>query len=503
MPVEAGEFPRALFPGQGAGTVLESPDSMRYVDLGVLIVYLLGITWFGAQFRRTQKTLKDYFLGGRRTPWWAIAFSIVSAETSTLTVIGTPALAFSGDLGFLQVVFGYLLARIVISILFLPHYFRGEMYTAYELMRVRFGDRIRKLTAGLFLVLRALAEGVRVFAISIVVSIVLETGELVSILLIVGMTAVIWTDVVQMVLYIVGAVLSFAVILQEIPGGWSEVVRVGSEAGKFALFDFSLGAPSEFFSRTYTFWAGIIGGCFLTTASHGTEQLLVQRLLAARNQADSRKALLGSWVVIFVQFSLFLLIGITLFVYYGKTGQPPPDPLDRVYPDFVWNHLPVGVAGLVTAAILAAAMSNLSAALNSLASTTIMDFYRPFERRSAAEKRDDSGLLSLGRIATIFWGLILVGIGLLARHWGSVLEAGLSVASVLYGSLLGVFLLGVLTRRVGEVAAMAGMLAGFLFMVYVKFATDIAWTWYVVIGTSVTFSIGLLASFVFGKGDDV
>jgi SSS family transporter len=481
---------------------------MRYVDLAVLVVYLIGITWFGARFRKSQRTLRDYFLGGRRTPWWAIGFSIVSAETSTLTVIGTPALAYAGNLGFLQVVFGYLLARIVISVLFLPHYFRGEMYTAYELMRVRFGERIRRLTAGLFLVLRALAEGVRVFAISIVVSIVLDTGELVSILVIValtlfytfegGMTAVIWTDFIQMILYIVGAMVSFVVILQAIPGGWAEVVRVGSEAGKFAVLDFSIGPPAEFFAKTYTFWAGVIGGCFLTTASHGTEQLLVQRLLAARNEAESRLALLSSWVVIFVQFSLFLLIGVTLFVYYRQTGLTVPEPLDRIYPEFVWNHLPVGVAGLVTAAILAAAMSNLSAALNSLASTTIMDFYRPLERRSGAAL-SDARLLTLGRVATVGWGAVLVGIGLLARQWGSVLEAGLSVASVLYGSLLGVFLLGVLAPRVGEAAAMIGMLAGFLGMIYVRFGTPIAWTWYVVIGTIITFGTGWLASFVFRK----
>ncbi len=477
---------------------------MRYLDLAVVLVYLVGITWFGAQFKKSQKSLKDYFLGGRKTPWWAIGFSIVSAETSTLTVIGTPALAFTGNFGFLQVVFGYLLARIVISVLFLPHYFRGEMYTAYELMKRRFGDRIRKLTAGLFLVLRALAEGVRVFAISIVVSVVLDTGELASILLIValtlfytfegGMTAVIWTDVVQMFLYVAGAILSFFVILNEIPGGWPEVARVAGEAGKFQLFDFFIGPAGEFFSRTYTFWAGVIGGCFLTTASHGTEQLLVQRLLAAQNERESRKALLGSWVVIFFQFTLFLAIGAILFVYYQQAQLPPPEPLDRIYPSFVWNHLPIGVAGLVTAAILAAAMSNLSAALNSLASTTIMDFYLPFEALSGRRRKSDAELLRLSRGATVVWGVVLVGIGLLARKWGSVLEAGLSVASVLYGSLLGVFLLGVLAPRVRERAAMAGMLAGFLTMIYVKFGTTIAWTWYVVIGTTVTFAAGWIAS---------
>src|SRR4051812_28587006 len=359
----------------------------RWLDLSIIALYLLGITWFGAKFRNTQHSLKDYFLGGRQAPWWAIALSIVSAETSTLTVIGTPGLSFNGNFGFLQVVFGYLLARIVIATLFLPAYFRGEMFTAYELMQRRFGPRIRKLTAGTFLILRALAEGVRVFAISIVISIVLGTGEIGSIILIVcltlfytfegGMTAVIWTDVVQMFLYVGGALLSFFVILGKIPGGWDHVSAVAGGLGKFQVFDFRFSFTSEFFSRTYSFWAGIIGGAFLTTASHGTEQLMVQRLLAAKTQTESRLALFASWIVIFFQFALFLTIGLILFVYYRDTGLPAPKPSDRIYPDFIWHNLPPGIAGLVIAAILAAAMSNLSAALNALASTTIMDFYKP------------------------------------------------------------------------------------------------------------------------------
>ncbi len=478
---------------------------MRYPDLAVILVYLAGITWFGARFRRRQRTLKDYFLGGRTAPWWAIALSIVSAETSTLTIIGTPALAFAGNLGFLQVVLGYLLGRLVIAELFLPHYFRGELYTAYELIGKRFGSHARKLTAGTFLVLRALAEGVRVFAISIVISIVLGTGELTSIVVIVcltlfytfegGMTAVIWTDVVQMFLYVAGAVVSFLVILHHIPGGWGSVWAIAGAAGKFQVFDFRFAFTWEFFSRTYSFWAGVIGGCFLTTASHGTEQLLVQRLLAARSQKESRAALMGSWVVIFVQFSLFLLIGLTLYVFYAQTKLPAPQPADRIYPDFVWRYLPTGVAGLVVAAVLAAAMSNLSAALNSLASTSVMDFYKPLTARRGPG-RPESHYLKVARAATVAWGVVLLGIGYLARQWGSVLEAGLSIASVIYGSLLGVFLLGVLTRRVREKAAMAGMVAGLATMAAVKLYTPIAWTWYVLIGASVTFLSGCLWSLV-------
>ncbi|MBM3776239.1 MAG: sodium/solute symporter, partial [Acidobacteria bacterium] len=429
------------------------------------------------------------------------SLSIVSAETSTLTIIGTPAQSFAGNLGFLQLVFGYLLARIVISVLLLPHYWRGEMLTAYELMRRRFGERTRKITASIFLVTRALAEGVRVFAISIVVSIILGTGEVASIVVIVmltlfytfegGMTAVIWTDVVQMALYVFGAALSFWVILAKIPGGWEHVAAVAGEAGKFQLFDFGFAPTLEFFSRPFTFLAGILGGCFLTTASHGTDQLMVQRLLSGRSEAESRAALLASWVVIFFQFALFLLIGILLFVYYGDHALPPPAQADRIYPEFIWRNLPAGVAGLVMAAILAAAMANISAALNSLASTTMVDFYRPLAR---AQQASEAGQLRLARVATLVWGAVLLAIGILARKWGSVLIAGLTIASIPLGALLGVFLLGVLTRLPGQRSALIGVLGGLATVMYVRFFTPIAWTWYVLIGTTGTFVLGWLAS---------
>jgi SSS family transporter len=475
--------------------------SARWIDLAVIAAYLAGITWFGARFRTSQRSLKDYFLGGKTVPWWAISLSIVSAETSTLTVIGTPALSFQGNFGFLQLVLGYLLARLVIAALFLPAYFRGELFTAYQLISRRFGERTRRLTAATFLVLRALAEGVRVFAISIVISIVLGTGQMASIALILcltlfytfegGMTAVIWTDVVQMILYVGGALLSLASILHQIPGGWAHVVSLVAPLGKFQVFDFRLAPPAEFFARSYSFWAGVLGGCFLTTASHGTEQLMVQRLLAARSERESRIALLSSWAVIAAQFTLFLVIGVCLFTLYSDRHLASPAVPDSIYPQFVWTYLPPGAAGLVTAAILAAAMSNLSAALNSLASTTIVDFLRPLASRESAE----DVWLRRARYSTVLWGAILFAIALLARNWGSVLQAGLSIASVLYGSLLGVFLLGVLTKRVGESSAIIAMVAGLAMMIYVRFGTPIAFTWYVLIGTATTFTVGLIASF--------
>ncbi len=473
---------------------------MRYADLAVIVAYLLFITWFGAQFKQSRNSLKDYFLGGRDAPWWAIAFSIVSAETSTLTVIGTPALSFGGNFMFLQLVLGYLLGRIVIVFLFLPQYFRGEMFTAYELMQRRFGPRVRKYTAGTFLLLRALAEGVRVFAVSIVISIVLGTGEIVSIAVIVcltlfytfegGMTAVIWTDVVQMVLYVCGALVSFFLMLQLIPGGWPHVVQQGVAAHKFQVFDFAFSFSGAFFHRAYSFWAGLLGGCFLVTASHGTEQLMVQRLLSAKNERDGRLALMSSWFLVFFQFALFLVIGVVLWVIYKDTGRPAPAIPERTYPEFIWAHLPIGLAGLVIAAILAAAMSNLSAALNALASTTIMDFLKPLRPHHS-----ESHYLRLARWATVAWGAILFGVGLAARHWGRILEAGLSIASVLYGALLGVFLLGMLTKRPGEWSAIVGMTAGFI-TTLLLFRSQVAYTWYVLAGSTVTFVVGYLTSLV-------
>lgn len=468
------------------------PALTRPVDLAIIAAYLAAVTWFGARFRTRQRSLQDYFLGGRTAPWWAIALSIVSAETSTLTIIGTPPLAYAGSFVFLQVVFGYLLARIVISAIFLPQYFKGQMFTAYALMEKRFGPRTRRVTSAIFMITRSLAEGVRVFAVSIVISIILRTTGPASILVIIaltlfytfegGMTAVIWTDVLQMAMYVAGAAISFFLLLGKIPGGLAHMIDLAGPAGKLRVFDFHWS-----WTNPYTFWAGVIGGCFLTTASHGTDQLVVQRLLSAGSERESRLALLSSWVVIFIQFTLFLTIGVLLWVYQGGRAYGS-DELDRLYPSFIWNSLPIGIAGLAMAAIIAAAMANLSAALNSLASATVADFYQPLTQARFSAQH----YLRVSRFSTVVWGAVLAAVGLFAGHWGSVLESGLSIASVTLGILLGVFLLGVLTRRSGEAGAIAGVVSGAAVMLFVRFGTAIPFTWYVVIGSAVTFSVGFL-----------
>jgi solute:Na+ symporter, SSS family len=473
---------------------------LHTLDVAIIVLYLIAITLFGLRFRKSQRSLRDYFLAGRNIPWWAIGLSIVAAETSTLTVIGTPGIAYDGNFGFLQLVFGYLLGRVVIVLIFIPQYFRGEMFTAYQLIDRRFGKTLHRITSGVFLVTRAAAEGVRVWAVSIVVGIALGTSDIGSVAIVMGLTliytfeggmaAVIWTDVVQMFIYVGGTIAGFLTLTHLVPGGWPAIHAATASAGKLQVFDFSFTI-----FKTYTFWAGLIGGMFLTTASHGTDQLMVQRLLAARNQRDSRVALLSSGLVILGQFTLFLLVGAGLWYFYRLF--PPATKFasaDRVFPTFIVDHIPPGMAGLLIAAILAAAMSNLSAALNSLSSTTMIDFYLRLRPEASERTR-----LALSRGSTIVWGIVLFGLALASRHGGKVLETGLTIASVAYGGLLGVFLLGVLTRRATQSGAIAGMLCGLALNIYIWRWTHVAWTWYVTIGASTTFLVGYLASLA-GKG---
>jgi solute:Na+ symporter, SSS family len=463
-------------------------------DFAIIAVYLVGITLFGMRFRKRQRTLRDYFLAGRDIPWWAIALSIVAAETSTLTIISVPGVAYDGNLTFLQVVMGYVLGRVIISFVLLPHYFRGDLYTAYQLIEKRFGPNLRLLTSGLFLLTRAAAEGVRVYAVSIVVSIALGTGELTSIALITlltliytfegGLAAVIWTDVIQTVIYVGGTILGVVTILHFVPGGWAHIHDLANSAGKLQVFDFT---PT--FWQPYTFWAGLIGGAFLTTASHGTDQLIVQRLLAARTEKQSVAALLASGIGIFLQFALFLIVGVMLFAYY-LVPSTQFGTHDRIFPTFIVTRMPHGISGLLIAAILAAAMSNLSAALNSLSSSTILDFYLRLRPHTAEHDR-----LRVSRFATVFWACVLFVLALLCLHRiPSVVEVGLQIASIAYGALLGVFLLGVLTERAQEVGAMIGMLIGFSSEIYLWQFSHVPWTWWVAIGTTVTFATGYLAS---------
>jgi SSS family transporter len=480
------------------------------LDYAVLALYLVGITAFGSRFRKSQRSVRDYFLGSRQTSWIVISLSIVATETSTLTLIGVPALAYStyarpeqgGSFTYLQVVAGYVVARFVISALFIPAYFDGDMLTAYELLHRRFGPRAKHFAASLFLVMRALAEGVRVFAASLVLAAVIGASVpglpnlwfwsivIVGMLTLVytfegGIAAVIWTDLVQLVIYIAGSLLAARMLIALVPGGWSTIVSDAASSGKLRFISWSTDPTLPF-----TFWAGLVGGCFLTMASHGTDQLLVQRLLTCRNRRESQLALIASGFVVFAQFALFLSIGMMLHAYYAHHPVPTMASTDEIFPAFIVRSLPHGIAGLVIAAIFAAAMSNLSGSLNSLASSTVLDFYQPLSGR----RLDDAGLLALSRWLTAAWGIALIAIAVVARGWGSVFTAGLTIASIVYGPMLGAFLLGVSTKRATEKGVMAGIAVSLVVMVGVRLLTALAWTWYVLAGTLVCMAVGLIAS---------
>ncbi len=496
------------------------PARLSALDLTIVAAYLIGITLFGLRFRRAAgnsgenaRSLRAYFLADQTIPWWAIALSIVSAETSTLTIISVPGIAVAGDMGFLQIVFGYMVGRIVVALLFLPRYFNGRMLTAYQLIHQRFGSTLHKTTSILFLLTRAAAEGVRVFAISIVVGIAIGTGDTLSIGIISGLTllytfegglaAVVWTDVVQMTIYIAGTFVALATLGTHVNGGWTAIHHVGQAAGKFHILHFAFNL-----SENYTFWAGLLGGTFLTMASHGTDQLMVQRMLAARTLRESRLALLSSGVVVLLQFTLFLLIGVGLFVFYAQHPQIFASG-DRIFPTFIVQQMPRGVAGLLIAAILAAAMSNLSAALNSLSSTTVVDLWMSWRPTAGGAERE-----RIARGSTIFWALLLFFIAMYAVHAGGkghVVEIGLSIASVAYGALLGVFLLGTLNPRATQPGTIVGMVLGFatnlllwqhpgVLMLGPFPLPHVAFTWYVLIGSAITFLVGSVASLVLGRG---
>jgi SSS family transporter len=485
------------------------------LDLILIAVYLAGITAFGIALRKGQTTVRDYFLGGRTAPWWALAFSIVATETSTLTIVGTPALAFAGNLTFLQLVLGYLVGRVVIVLVFLPRYFRGEYYTAYQLMERRFGAKVKAVAASTFLITRVLAEGVRIAAIGFVIKAAFGTQQRTSVLLIValvlvytfegGMKAVIWTDVVQFLLYSCGSIASFFLLLHAIPGGWATVIHAASATDKFRIFDFSFSFTNP--AKTYTFWSGMIGGTFLTMGSHGTDQTIVQRLLAAKSERESKIALLASGGIILFQFALFLVLGVMLYAWHGSPVVLPGQSYDSLLPEFIVTAMPSGMRGIMIAAILAIAMSNASGSLNSLAASSVVDFQQLRRRDSPAQAQgaesveneksgspDASGrFIRLSRRMTLVWGVLLALLGTL--NWGPMLEAGLTIASITLGTLLGLFLLAFVLRRATASGVLIGMFTGLAGILYIHFRTPLLWTWYVPAGTAITFLAGTIASY--------
>jgi SSS family transporter len=519
---------------------------MTILDLLIIFGYLIGVTLFGVWFSKRQKSTESYFVGGRKVPWWAISMSIVATETSTITFISVPGIAFAkgGNFEFIQLVFGYMVGRIIISVLLIPLYFKGELQTVYQLLGERFGLRVKMLASTLFVVMRNIADGIRLLLTAIVLaavytaflpgtsneSVIIGSVVLLGIVMIVftyygGMEAVIWVEVVQLLIYVGGATAAAVVIATQIDGGFANAIAIGQQYEKFRFIDwgiretaysfsipfssssFNFSLPIDF-TKTFTFWAGLIGGTFLVMSTHGTDQYLVQRYLCTDRPKRAIAALLSSGAVVFAQFLGFLLIGTLLFAFYEPFADPayasasgafPFSAGDRVFPDFITKHMPSGLSGLVVAAIFAAA---LSSSLNSIAATSVNDLLKPFR-----PDMTDSNVLRISRWLTLFFGVVQVGVALLVMNQQrSALDSALSIASLINGPVLGVFLVGTFMKSAKEKHALIGMVASLMVMSYLLFlefmkrfgfdadVTPIAWPWYVLIGSMTTCIFAFIAT---------
>lgn len=480
---------------------------MSFVDVAIVVAYVLATIGLGAWFSRRQHNLRTYFVGDRNVRWWLVLISIVATETSTVTFLSVPGTAFKGDFQFLQLPLGFLVGKVLIAWFLLPQYLHGEMMSAYQLLRERFNPSVQRTASALFLLTRVIADGLRLYLAALLLhqftgwngeaSVLAIGAATILYTLLGGMQAVIWSDVIQFAIYILGAIVAAGCILRLLPGGAAEFIAAGEQLHKFTIFNFSFDP-----GQAYTFWAGLIGGAFLTMSSHGADHMMVQRYFCSRSLGQARAALLLSGVVVLAQFLLFLAIGAGLYVLMAKGifDIPPDTPGDEVFGSFIVRFLPHGLIGLLIAAVLAASMSTLSSSLNSSASAFVADFYRPL-----LPGRNEEHYLRVSRWLTLFWGITRIAVALLALRWfreRSVIDAVLMVAGFTTGIILGLFVLGSLPRPVSSAAALLGLAAGFtlVFLVWLLpplwGTKGLAWPWYAPIGTVTTIAVALILNFL-------
>lgn len=493
---------------------------MRPVDIAIIVTYLLAMPVVGIALSRRQRSSSDYFVGERSLPWGAVCFSVVATETSTLTVISTPGLVWGSGFTYLQLAFGYLIGRTLVSFILLPRYFTGNLQTAYAFLGKRFGAGMQGISSVTFMITRLLAEGVRLFAGAIPIQVILTSyglrtsyWQIVVVLtaltvvyaFVGGIRAVIWVDVIQLAVYVGGALVAIAILLGSMPPGWA---AKATAAGRFQLFDLDSGLLHLLTSQ-YALVTAIIGGAIFTMASHGSDQLIVQRLLACRNLRDGRKALIGSGVAVIIQFALFLFIGVLLWSYNGgkSLAQLGEKTGDGMFPRFIVGHLPPGVAGLLIAGILASTMGALASALNSMSNSTVTDLYQRLIRRPIS----DAALLRHGRLWTLGWAAVFaVFASLFTSRNNPVIEQGLAITGYTYGALLGAFLLGLLVRKARQidaiiafvltVAVMAVVILDVRFTVAGK-PVGLAFPWFTAFGVLVTLMVGGLLALRHSSAD--
>ena len=500
-------------------------NHLSAADWAVILLYVFGIIALGVGFGKDQRTTRDYFLGSRSVGWWVIGLSIVAAETSALTIIGVPAMAYGSDLAFIQMILGYVIARIILAVVMVPHYLRGEIYSPYQLFANAFGPAARQTAGGFFLLSETLAAGVRVYVACIPIQLMLGLQVLPAIVLFVilslvytyvgGVKAVIWTDAVQFGLFLVGGVFALGFIPTLVEGGWAAVLNQAGAGGKLHWLNTHLDVAREsgfgdflraLLAKPFNLWMGILGGTFVTLSSHGAEQLIVQRVLACKTVADGRKALVLSSVVILPLFLIFLLAGAMLWVFYQnhpfQISLPEVKPgsgiqaNDFIFPIFMLTEVPHVLRGFLIVAILSAAMSSVSSALTSLASVSTMDFVKPLVR-----ERSEGFYLHFSKGSTVFWAAALIVVAYLSREVAFVLNAAFALRGLTSGALLGGLLLAVFWRQDRAAPVIVGMLASLATMTAIQLLPKLAWSrafwmnwvgaeifwpWYTLIGTCVT-----------------
>ncbi|MEC7759612.1 MAG: sodium:solute symporter [Candidatus Neomarinimicrobiota bacterium] len=460
---------------------------MHWIDLSIILIFLAGFSIYGIYQSRFNKSSEDYFLGGRNLPWPVAMLSIVATETSVLTFISVPGLAYRDDWFFLQLAIGYIIGRVIVSLFLLPQYFKSGVNSIYEIIGHKFGPEIQKVASGIFLITRVLADGVRFLATAVVVQVI--TGWSLTLAVIVigavtliytlsgGIKTVVWVDSIQFILYLFGGVASIFILLNYIDQSLFEAISALSGQGKLDIFNWK----GDLLREPYLFISALLGGALLSFSSHGVDYMMVQRVLGTKDLDSAKKAMIGSGIFVFIQFGVFLLVGSLIFVLMGAVELER----DREFTSFIVNYLPIGLKGVLLAGVLSAAMSTLSSSINSLASSTVTDWL------------GGNQSIQKSQIISLIWGLVLIGIALLFDESDSaIVIVGLKIASFTYGGLLGLFLLSKINRKFHPISLVTGLIASFLIVFYLN-QIGIAWTWFIGVAVVVNFTVTHIVNLVF------
>jgi solute:Na+ symporter, SSS family len=489
-----------------------SGSSLTWQDYTVVLALLALMILVGLYLGREEESTRDFFLGGRKIPWWAACLSFVATEISAVTIISVPAIAYMENWEYAQFFIGSFLARVVIAFLFIPAFYHYNCTSIYEFLHYRFGRETQIAGSILFFITRLLASGVRLMVACLAVSILIGlplglTILLFSVICILyiawgGIKAVVWTNVVQALAFTVAGLVAIAFLLSRIDGGAGAVLAIAGSAGKLRVFNWGPGLTESglgrflhsLFTDPNLFVLATLNGFFGSMAAFGTDQETMQRLLTVETRKESQNTMLLTSVGSLLVMLIFLSVGACLYVFYRQhPGLPLPAELDKIFPHFIEQTMPPLLRGLMLAAII---LASIDSPLGSLTTSFVTDIYRPVLCPSGTERH----YLFVSRLGVVVFGLILAFVAYFFSHFDKFLWLAFKIGGVTYGSLLGVFLLGLLTTRRGNRVNVVAMTLAALIMLALLILSEkgilpLGWTWLLLLGTLMTFGIGWL----FGK----